>query len=521
MPRLDEVFKKSGIPTHTFVEPGEYRRVVVAMQTPGRGVIVEGPSGIGKTSCVRKVLEGLSMVDSCLFLSARKPDDQHLISELSNIGRIGTVVIDDFHRLPDAAKQKLTDFAKVLADEEDQSSKLILIGINRAGQSLVDYAPDLLHRIETIRIGRTNEERIHELITLGERALNCTVSVAQEIVAESEGSFAMAQVLCHEACIHDGISETQQTPILIQTSLPSVREAVIRELSPRFYPVAKMFATGNKLRREGRAPYLHLLKWLSQTNDGSLDTKEILASNPDLKGSILQVIDKNYLSNLIKNNGSINELIHFDSRSELLTSEDPKFLYFIRHLIWSAFSRQVGYHSIEFSSKYDLALSFAGEDRHFAESLSVAFQEREMSVFYDKNEQHRILGNDVEAYLAPVYRSESRYVVVLLSKMYPKKIWTKFESDQFKERFGENSVIPIWFNDTPPGLFDQSRTVGGLVFDSSQAMEPQVREITAIISKKLAEQRREEAASSIEPDNPSKDIFPELVASEIQLTGLK
>jgi hypothetical protein len=68
---------------------------------------------------------------------------------------------------------------------------------------------------------------------------------------------------------------------------------------------------------------------------------------------------------------------------------------------------------------------------------------REISVFYDKNEQHRILANDVEEYLAPIYRSESRFVVVLLSRDYPRKIWTKFESEQFKQRFGDHSVIPI------------------------------------------------------------------------------
>ena len=160
MPRIDEVFKKSGVPTHTFVAPVEYERVTVALQTPGRGIIVEGPSGIGKTSCIKKALEEVSLAGSCLFLSARKPSDAELIKELPTMRSIGVVVVDDFHRLPTLAKQQLTDFVKTLADEEDLSSKVILIGINRAGQTLVEYAPDLLHRVETIRFGRTNVERI-------------------------------------------------------------------------------------------------------------------------------------------------------------------------------------------------------------------------------------------------------------------------------------------------------------------------------------------------------------------------
>jgi hypothetical protein len=188
----------------------------------------------------------------------------------------------------------------------------------------------------------------------------------------------------------------------------------------------------------------------------------------------------------------------------LLTTEDPKFLYFIRHLIWSKFARQVGYFSIDFDSKYDFALSFAGENRTLAEALSVELAAREISVFYDKNEQHRILANDVEEYLAPIYRSESKFVVVLLSKEYPKKIWTKFESDQFKQRFGENSVIPVWYTDAAPGMFDESRRVGGMTFDPAGDVSIQIQQIVETLSAKLAEDRQ--AESRIADDVPATEV---------------
>lgn len=501
MPRIDEIFKKSGVPTYTFVPPAEYERILVTLKTPGRCMIIEGPSGIGKTSCVKKALEDTGLTDSCLFLSARKPSDADLIRELPSMRAIGVVVVDDFHRLPTKAKQQLTDFVKTLADEEDETSKVILIGINRAGQTLVEYAPDVLHRVEMVRVGRTNVERIREMIELGERALNCSIVIAGEIADEAEGSFAMAQVLCHEACLQDKLLEThpENTAKTVNVSLPCIREAVIAELTPRFFPLAREFATGNKLRREGRAPYLNLLLWLSRTPQGVLDTKEAIAANPGLKGSVGQVIEKGHLNTLISSSQNISELIHFEPKTELLTTEDPKFLYFIRHLIWSKFARQVGYFSIEFDSKYDFALSFAGENRELAEALSVELAAREISIFYDKNEQHRILANDVEEYLAPIYRSESKFVVVLLSKEYPKKIWTKFESEQFKQRFGENSVIPIWYADTSPGLFDKSRRVGGMTFDPTGDVSTQTQQIVEALSAKLAEARQAEAWVANEP----------------------
>jgi len=461
-------------------------------------MIIEGPSGIGKTSCIKKALDDTGLAASCLLLSARKPADIELIKELPAMRSIGVVVVDDFHRLPTKAKQQLTDYVKTLADEEDVTSKVILIGINQAGQTLVEYAPDVLHRVEIIRVGRTNVERIRQMIELGERALNCSLAIADDIATEAEGSFAMAQVLCHEACLQDKIIETHrgQDSKQIDVSLPSIREAVLADLTPRFFPLARDFATGNKLRREGRAPYLNLLRWLSLTPEGALDTKEAIAANPQLKGSVSQVIEKGHLNTLLSSSPQIAELIHFESSTDLLTTEDPKFLYFIRHLIWSKFAKQVGYYSIDFNSQYDFALSFAGENRNLSEAIWAQLAAREISVFYDKNEQHRILANDVEEYLAPIYRSESRFVVVLLSRDYPKKIWTKFESEQFKQRFGEHSVVPIWYTDAPTGVFDESRRVGGLDFDPSGDLAAQVAAIVGNLAAKLEEERQTEARTA-------------------------
>lgn len=498
MLRIDEVFKKSGIPTHTFVLPIEYERVVVSLRTPGRGMIIEGPSGIGKTSCIKKALEDVGLNASCVFLSARKSGDIDFIKELPTMKRLGVVVIDDVHRLPTSEMRQITDYIKTLADEEDESSKLILIGINKAGQTLVEYAPDLLHRVEVIRFGRTNVERIQQLVGLGEKALNCSLETAKEIADESEGSFAMAQILCHEACLQGKVLETYTgaAPCQISVSLPCIREAVLADLMPRFFPLARDFATGNKLRREGRASYLHLFRWLSQTEEGVLDTREAMAANPTLKGSVSQVIDKGHLSTLISSAEQISNVIHFEPATHLLTTEDPKLLYFLRNIIWSKFSRQVGYFSIEFRSRYDFALSFAGENRNLAQAIYNELAAREIGVFYDKNEQHRILANDVEDYLAPIYRSESRFVVPMLSNDYPKKIWTKFETEQFKQRFGEKSVVPIWFSDAMPGMFDQSRMVGGLVFDISKDLESQAHEIVNELAKMLEEERQVEAKAA-------------------------
>jgi hypothetical protein len=165
--------------------------------------------------------------------------------------------------------------------------------------------------------------------------------------------------------------------------------------------------------------------------------------------------------------------------------EDPQFVFFIRYLPWKTFSKDLGFCNVDFSSRYDFALSFAGSDRKIAEALFNALREREVIVFYDKQEQERILGKNVEKYLMPIYQSEARFIVCLLGLDYPKRVWTKIESEAFKDRFEDGSVIPIWFDDVPEAIFDTSREYGGYEFRPSDSLDEQINEIANLLCEKL------------------------------------
>ena len=157
---LEDVFKTSGIPTYTFVKPPEYTKLLVALRTRGRGLVVEGPSGIGKTTCISKAIEELNLNNEVLILSARKIDDREYIKEIPRLGNnLGIIIIDDFHRLDQEVKRDLADFMKTLADEEVEDTKLILIGINKAGDTLIKFADDLNNRIDTIRFEVNPEDK--------------------------------------------------------------------------------------------------------------------------------------------------------------------------------------------------------------------------------------------------------------------------------------------------------------------------------------------------------------------------
>ena len=65
---LQEVFVLSGVPRHTFVQPVEYLRLLVALRTPGRSVVVEGPSGIGKTTAIINAISDAGLAERVLSL---------------------------------------------------------------------------------------------------------------------------------------------------------------------------------------------------------------------------------------------------------------------------------------------------------------------------------------------------------------------------------------------------------------------------------------------------------------------
>ncbi|WP_295054627.1 TIR domain-containing protein [Sulfuricurvum sp.] len=489
MSNLEEVFKVGGLPTITFVEPIEYPSLVVALRTPGRGVVIEGPSGIGKTTSVHRALKQLNL-ENVLVLSGRKLSDIDLIYKLPEMDNVGIVIIDDFHRLTNDIKSRIADYMKILADEERKDSKIIILGINHAGQSLVNFAHDLNNRLEVIQFEANPVYKTLQLLEQGEIALNIELNIKNDISEASHGSFYIAQMLAHQACLDSGVLESKEIKVVTTNSFELVKGKVFDRLSRSFKDRTVHFAQGTRVRREGRAPYLHLLYWLGMSDEWTLSIDDVLRKYPDLKGSIVQVVDKGYLETLINENEDIKAVLHFDPVTKLLSVEDPQYVYYIRNITWSSFAKNIGFLTMEFPCQYDFALSFSGSERTVAEALFNSLSEMQFEVFYDRNEQHRILAEDVEDYLRPIYMTDAQYVIVLLSSEYPKRIWTRFESQQFKERFKENAVIPIWFDSVPESIFNESTRVGGYVLNTSNEIFPQIEEIADLCRKKIAEIRQ-------------------------------
>lgn len=108
------------------------------------------------------------------------------------------------------------------------------------------------------------------------------------------------------------------------------------------------------------------------------------------------------------------------------------------------------------SHDYDVAFSFAGEDRDYVEEVAAALMKSGIRVFYDRYEMVDLWGKDLYTHLRAVYQSRARYTVMFISKHYAHKLWTNHERESAQARaFNENNeyILPARFDDTEvPGV---------------------------------------------------------------------
>ena len=106
--------------------------------------------------------------------------------------------------------------------------------------------------------------------------------------------------------------------------------------------------------------------------------------------------------------------------------------------------------------EYQVALSFAGEDRPYVSQVARFLRQRKVRVFYDEYENASLWGKDLYVHLDEVYRKRARYCVVFLSRHYKDKLWTNHERESAQARaFQEQQeyILPVKLDRTEiPGI---------------------------------------------------------------------
>jgi hypothetical protein len=447
---IENVFVTEGVPEETFVDPPNFSEILVDMRHSGKPVVIEGPSGTGKTCTVKKILERLGKGGDWMYLSARKSEDIALIQELADAPSKGVFIIDDFHRLTEKFQAKFSDLAKIAAEEANPEKypKLVLIGINQVGTTLVEFSPDIAKRCGIHRIAPATTTECEILINKGTQALNVELADWNLIFQESQGDYWLIQTLCSTACQLNDVTETQKIKKAIQVDVAVLRARIVSRLQSAYYEAVKDFCRGRRFR-PSNDPYYRILRFIS-TKGGltsSVDLVELANANPEITGSINNIKDVR-LSVLLKEKPRAGQYFYYSKESARFSVEDPAVFYFLRHLNWDRLRTDCGFRDHVVNPRFDIAISFAGENRELARYIAHRLKELDVEVYFDEDYEISYLGKKLSDEFPKVFSTDSRYVLCLLDKYHQQKIWPTFERDVFLPRVKQNEVLPIYLDDS-------------------------------------------------------------------------
>lgn len=143
--------------------------------------------------------------------------------------------------------------------------------------------------------------------------------------------------------------------------------------------------------------------------------------------------------------------------------------------------------------QFEIALSFAGEDREYVDRVANLLRDSGITVFYDIFEQASLWGKNLYDYLSEIYQEKALFTIMFISQHYARKMWTNHERQAMQARaFQEHQeyVLPARFDDTPiPGVLP---TVG---YISLIGMSPE--EFSETIKRKLVAAGRTVPSASL------------------------
>lgn len=147
------------------------------------------------------------------------------------------------------------------------------------------------------------------------------------------------------------------------------------------------------------------------------------------------------------------------------------------------------------NTQYEVALSFAGEQRAYVEEVAEALQSRGIAVFYDGFKEVQLWGKDLVEEFHDVFANRADHVVMFISQKYVEKVWPSHERRSSLSRDVQEEseyILPVRFDDTPiPGLQTSIKY--------EQADDHTPAELAAMIAEKIGVKLFMGKASDVPP----------------------
>ncbi|MDR3619311.1 MAG: TIR domain-containing protein [Paludisphaera borealis] len=467
---LSDVFNEAQVPAVTFVQPQEFSDIVGSIRTPGKHITLCGPSGCGKTTLARKALDrakigtgaqhwmsGRSHVNhdawQAIFASefGCSSDDHEVLQYLATAG---ILVIDDFHHLRREVRDAIGRNLKLW---HEKSIRVLIIGIAESAHDLLQIDSELGIRNDPYDMKVQNDSFIGEVIRLGEEALNLSFNpkTRQDFISASKGIPSAIQVICRIACQRNEVFETLDEAREIICPMRDIRDGVLRSYRGKYQNKITGMAKGKQQAASVHNTYFQIIKHICLLDKSEIHVQELrdrivgIEEDPKERAkkntSLYNCLDN--LQDVIQQRG-LADALYYDPTSKTISIEDPSFRLYLSLTDLDQLEKSVKVRKTRYP--WDVALSFAGEQRSTVESFREELNAKGYTVFYDFDQQHQLWGQNLRVKLADVYANEAEFMVVFLSKEYPEKDWPSFEIEIGKEARGKRTgtyLLPIRVDD--------------------------------------------------------------------------
>jgi hypothetical protein len=306
--------------------------------------------------------------------------------------------------------------------------------------------PDIAKRMGIHRIQPGGQKEIEQLVETGCEKLRIVIEERERIFEESRGDYWLTQQLCQTICLSADVLETVSEVKTVKFDINQIRRQVVEQLQSAHYPAVKDFCRGKRFR-PSNLPYFKLLRAIGENGRSNVDLNELANAEPDVRGSVNN-IKEHRLPTLIESKPSVARAFFYNRETKSFSIDDPALFYFIQHLDWEQLRIDCGFRHEAVSYDYEVAISFAGENRALAKHIALQLENLDVPVFFDELYEANFLGQAWSKVFREIFGEKSRLILCLLDKHHADKIWPTFEREHFAPRVAHNDVIPVYLDDT-------------------------------------------------------------------------
>lgn len=242
------------------------------------------------------------------------------------LGEIGACwVLEDFHKVDDSEKQKLSQLMKVFMDLSDDYAelKIVAIGAVDTARQVVEYDSEMRYRIAEIHVGLMTEEEILSIIRKGEQALNVKFSpeIKKTVARHSNGLASVCHHLCLNMCDAAGVLTTVDGEAY-QLTRQDCEAAVKTYVEEASDSIKSAFGKALKPRRKNDINNTEvILRAIIEMQDSGAARFDILRRIHKSHPAYLDRTLKSYLAKLCT--ADYGGILRFDSASGVFSFSDP------------------------------------------------------------------------------------------------------------------------------------------------------------------------------------------------------